>query len=613
VSTRSSVEESPMEQHKRGTRSEIFPCVQRAIGFLEHPAITLSLMAGLLVLGTLQPIGVAFCEKIAVDALLSLAKGTFHLGVFLGAAVGLSAAIISGLAMHLRVGIVEKLAEEMRNRLVAAVLAMPLIESERKARGDLVSRLTSDINTGARVFTSLYFFSEITLKAIVSFIYMLLLNWQVGLACAAAGPLLILVGSLLAKPLYRASSQFQSTLGELSSTALDTIEGVAVIKSFVAEDIMENSFVRTVGRARRAGLKVGLLSSLSNGWTGFGSLLPFVIAFVYGGYMAVAGSLSLGSVLALVILCNNLAWPLSYLGQHISDVAKAAGALKRVFEVMDEPAEKDPDVDQPSRVVEEGQVLTSLPAIEVKSLSFKYDEGQPVLKDVSFRVDRGAFVAIVGRSGCGKSTLLKILAGLYRPSPGCVFVLGHDAYLEAISRVRREVAYLPQEPFLFPGTIEENVELGGVEVSRDDILSALQLAQASDIISSDPAGLARAVGERGTALSGGERQRIAIARTILRNAEILILDEPTSSVDKESESRIWDTLQRLMKGKTTVLVSHRLDVASKADLILVMDSGRIVESGKHEELMVRSSLYRSFYMGETASGASEARVAGAAQ
>ncbi|HHY34434.1 MAG TPA: ABC transporter ATP-binding protein [Firmicutes bacterium] len=579
--------------------SETFRAIRRMLGLMERPYVPLSILAVCLVVHALLPVGTAYANKLTLDGITLKSLPVFHKGIISALIVSLTSALNAGFAMYLRVNVVERLSRHMRDGLVSSVLAMPLLESEKRPRGDLASRLTADIATGARIFTNLYFLSGIILRAVSALIYMLVLNWRVGLLCGAAGPLLITVGGFLARSVSKSSARFQEDLGRLSGDALNFLEGASVVKAFNAEELVEESFGRTVQKARHSGLKLGLLTSALAGWTVFGSILPFVIAAVYGGSAALSGELTLGGILAIIVLCNNLAWPLNQIGTYIGEIARCQGAIKRVIEIIDEAPESDPAL--AAGVPETGMVSTAtcpIPAIKVSHLCFDYGGSRQVLKDVSFEVRQGDFVAIVGRSGCGKSTLLKILAGLYRPSPGTVFVFGRDAHYEAVSFVRKKVAYMPQESFIYPGTIEENLRLGKEDASQDDIAIAVELARFGGVVRESPGGLSTLVGEGGRTLSGGERQRLAMARTILRDAEILLLDEPTSSVDRESESLIWDALRNLMAGKTTILVTHRLDIASKADLIIVMDSGSVAESGTHDELTRYGSLYPALYAGQ---------------
>ena len=240
-------------------------------------------------------------------------------------------------------------------------------------------------------------------------------------------------------------------------------------------------------------------------------------------------------------------------------------------------------------------------------MSFSYGYGSPVLQDVWMEVPAGSFCVLVGRSGCGKSTLLKLIAGLYEPPPGTLFLDGKDVTLGGHMSLRSLVAYVPQEPFLFPGTIRENLELGvvsGKPPTQEELRKSLVTGDALDLVENLPGGLDAVLGERGVNLSGGERQRLCLARTVLRDAPVLLLDEPTSSVDMESQTRILRALRRLASRRTCLLVTHRFDLAEEADLVFLMDAGRIIDSGKHQDLLERSELYRTLYAGEGSSGQS---------
>jgi ABC-type multidrug transport system fused ATPase/permease subunit len=322
---------------------------------------------------------------------------------------------------------------------------------------------------------------------------------------------------------------------------------------------------------------------------------PFIAAFAYGGYLALSGALTLGTILALVNLCGTLSGPVADMSNQWAYAARALGAFGRVLEIVDRPPDADPALERES--VEQAGPDAERPVV-VRSLSFSYTEGMPVLRGVSFEVPKGGLAVIVGRSGCGKSTLLKLVSGLYRPPPGSVFVGGLDVHYKAISLVRGKTTYLPQEPYLFAGTVRDNLELGKEHARDEEYRYALSLADALDFVSKTPLGMGAQVGERGGALSGGQRQRLCVARAVLRDTEILLMDEPTSSVDKKSEARIWQALDRLMVGRTCLLVTHRPAVVEKADLILVMDDGRIVESGTHGELFDRHGLYWMLCTGE---------------
>ena len=362
--------------------------------------------------------------------------------------------------------------------------------------------------------------------------YMLTLNWQVALACALTGPVTLAVSGAISRPINKLSAELQKAMGQASSEALKTLEGVQVIKSFLAEDSAEKRFLTKASAVRKAAVRVSSVFALNAAWMGTGSILPFVVTFGYGGYMAVQGRLTIGGILALVNLCNHLAWPLAGMGQSLADVRRSLGAFRRITEVLALPRDQDPiavevgleqdfmESQARSRVT--GAVSGSgdavpeeaSPSITVRDLSFEYVQGTAVLKDISIEIPPG-LVVLAGKSGCGKSTLIKILAGLYRPSPGTVFIGDRDLHYEA-GWARSVTAYLPQEPFLFSGSLRENLELAKPDATDEELRQVLSIADVLELAERDEDGLDREVSERGSSFSGGERQRLCIARTLLK-------------------------------------------------------------------------------------------------
>jgi ABC-type multidrug transport system fused ATPase/permease subunit len=341
---------------------------------------------------------------------------------------------------------------------------MPLLQFEKLPRGDLVSRLTSDIAVSSRIITECYLLARAALSAVAAAAYMLRLNWQVALACALTGPVTMVVSGTISKPINRRSMELQAAMGQVSSEALNTLEGVQVIKSFLAEDSAEKRFLAKASAVRSAAMRMSSLFALNASWMGTGAILPFVVTFGYGGYMAVQGRLTVGGILALIQLCNNLAWPLAGMGQSLASVRRSLGDFRRVMEILDIPRGVDPvriedsveeDFEEDPAPRHAGPTAAgglstpcdaaaedaSLP-ITVRDLSFEYVQGTPVLRDVSFEIPSGALVVLAGKSGCGKSTLLKVLAGLYRPGPGTVFIGDRDLHYDA-RWARKVAAYLP--------------------------------------------------------------------------------------------------------------------------------------------------------------------------
>lgn len=590
------------------TRSDMTGDLRRVTALLASPAKAFLQLSLLLIAESLDPVLNAFALRGLLDAFVALNAPLVWRAALLFLAVMVFRALTGGAGVSVRVSLVEQLARRQREALLRAGVEMPLLQFEKLARGDLVSRLTQDIAVSSRVITECYLLARVVLRAVAAAAYMLTLNWQVALACALTGPVTLAVSGAISRPINKLSAELQKAMGQASSEALNTLEGVQVIKSFLAEDSAEKRFLTKASAVRKAAVRVSSVFALNAAWMGTGSILPFVVTFGYGGYMAVQGRLTIGGILALVNLCNHLAWPLAGMGQSLADVRRSLGAFRRITEVLDLPRDQDPiavevgleqdfmESQARSRVT--GAVSGSgdavpeeaSPSITVRDLSFEYVQGTAVLKDISIEIPPGSVVVLAGKSGCGKSTLIKILAGLYRPSPGTVFIGDRDLHYEA-GWARSVTAYLPQEPFLFSGSLRENLELAKPDATDEELRQVLSIADVLELAERDEDGLDREVSERGSSFSGGERQRLCIARTLLKGGSVLLIDEPTSSVDKESEERIWTSLLLGMKGKTCVVATHRLEIAARADLILVMDGGRIVESGTHEELYNPRTVY----------------------
>lgn len=616
--------------------------LRRVTTLMDSPLKTYVQIGFFLIAESLDPVLTAFALKHLIDSLVSLDASRVWQATLLYLTVMVLCAVVSGAGVSVRVNLVEELARKQREGLMKAGVGIPLLEFERLPRGDLVSRLTSDIGVSSRVITECYLLARIALRAVAAAVYMITLNWQVAIACALTGPLTLVVSGFISKPINKRSEAVQKAIGQVSSEALNTLEGVQVIKSYLAEASAERRFLEKASVVKQAAVKMVSVFALNAAWMGTGSLLPFIVTFGYGGYMAVQGKLTLGGILALVNLCNNLGWPLAALGQHLASVQRSFGAFRRITEILDMPQDVDPvqveapeapevtkatkafevagaaDARRPAEAAEDAAGTGFAPATEaanapvetelaeetkqaglsiiVRDLSFEYVKGSPVLRDISLDIPSGSLVVLAGKSGCGKSTLIKILAGLYRPAPGTVFIGCRDLHYQA-GWARTVTAYLPQEPFLFSGSLRENLSLARPEASDDELREALAIADALDFVHRDEDGLDRTVAERGTSFSGGERQRLCIARTLLKGASVLLVDEPTSSVDKESEERIWSSLLKAMKGKTCIVATHRLDIAQRADLVVVMEAGRIVECGTHGDLYKPGSVYASLVGG----------------
>jgi ABC-type multidrug transport system fused ATPase/permease subunit len=430
------------------------------------------------------------------------------------------------------------------------------------------------------------------LTLIGMFWVVVLYDWQLALLALAVAP--ILYGSIWFYGRYfKAKSKQVKGMESESLTVLEEVLScLRVVKAFGQEDREQRRFEGKGWAALFARLRLSLEQSV------FSSTLSFVIKLnrslilLIGAFHVLSGRLELGVLFVILDYVTKIHGPLEDIGHTLTDMQLSMASAERVLEVMNtEPEIRDrPGAKALQRV--EG-------AFAFEGVGFAYQEGQPVLHDVNFHVRPGDVVAIVGPTGAGKTTLANLIARFYDPRSGRVTLDGHDLRELTVSTLRDNLALVIQEPILFSCTVRENIAYGRPSASMEEIVAAARAANAHDFISALPEGYESKVGERGVRLSGGERQRVAIARAFLKQAPVLILDEPTSSVDSRTELVIIDALDRLMEDSTTFIIAHRLSTIRRADLILVIDKGRIVERGTHAELLAQGGLYAQLYRIQT--------------
>ena len=494
----------------------------------------------------------------------------------------------------------EQGAGELRRLAGESLLEIPLARLEAMHTGDLLSRLTND--TGLiryYLYFDLFWFIAAPLAGILSLIYVFYLDWALTLATLGMMPILIFLSTKASRPVEKLSGRLQENLAALSSSTQDALGGSAVVKAFNLQEELDGSHGRVLARTRVSGLALArqqVWVRICATTTGF---LPFFLPLALGGWFVISGRSSVGAVLAFVNMLNAIAYPLSELPVAMSSHQKAMAAFARLYELLDEPRER-----QDGRVFTNGQGVV----LEARGLSFSYGE-EPVLQDLSLELRRGETVALVGPSGSGKSTVLKVLAGFYPPEGGQVLLYNQPLDKWKLAAARRQMAMVSQDTFLFPGTIAENIALGEPGAEREQIEEAAIQANAHEFICQLPGGYAHILEERGANLSGGQRQRLSLARAILLNAPLLLLDEATSALDTESERLVQDALDKMAASRTTLVVAHRLSTIRNAHRILVLDGGRIVEEGKHQELLDQGGLYRQLYYRQLAAEAEEGGVA----
>ncbi len=569
----------------------------RRLGPRVRPYWAPLLLAGVLMLCS---VGIGLAFPLVVRELLDAAFLAGDPALLNRIAIGLISlfavlAVINFVQSYLTAAVSEKVVADLRRDLFGGLVCQPPGFFAKGRVGELSTRLASDsgLIQGVLRFGVPEIIRQVTFL-VGALVLVTITHPRLTLVTLTAIPFAALVAWFFGRRVRRLSTRIQDRLADAVSRAEQVFTQIRTVQSFTREPHENEAYLGAVNQARDEGLRRAMARASLTGAVTFAAFGAVVMVLWEGGRLVLAGALSPGTLVAFLLYAVTISGAITSLAGFWGNLQEAAGAARRIFEILDHPvaikSPTDPRVlPTPARGV-----------VRYEGVTFRYEPDLPrVLDGIDLVLDEGETVALVGSSGSGKSTLASLIPRFFDVEQGSVTFDGVDVRDLALDDLRSRVGIVPQEPMLFAGTVRENLVYGDLDASQAEIEEVSRAAHAVEFIETLPDGYDQVVGERGVTLSAGQRQRIAIARVMLERPKLLILDEASSSLDSESEALVQDALERLMRGRTTLVIAHRLSTVIRSDRILVLDQGRIVNEGSHSELLERSEVYDRLYRRQT--------------
>ncbi|MBS5890476.1 lipid A export permease/ATP-binding protein MsbA [Negativicoccus succinicivorans] len=543
-----------------------------------------------MILGALTTLAVPWIIRNIIDEVLAaknlVALNWIALGILV---LFFLRGVFSYIQGYLMSYIANRVIIDIRNEVYARVQRLSLRFFDTRKTGSLMSRLTNDI--GALQTAIVDNFVNIVKESVIligSLVGMVILHWRLTLLCIIIVPLVSITIKYFGRKLKKSGHMMQERIADVTSHLQETIGGIRVVKSFFREDYEIARFRQINQASFGAAMKAARQSSQLSPIVEFIAAIAVTAIIWYGGWSVIDGELTAGELIAFLIYAINLANPVRRLSALYGDIQRSMAAGERVFALLDETPDIREKADAIALPVLRGDVVFD-------AVHFQYEPSKEVLSGISFYAEPGQKIALVGPSGSGKSTIANLIPRFYDVTAGAIKIDGHDIRDVTLASLREQIGIVPQDTALFNTTIEENIRYGRLDATDEEVAAAVRAANAEEFVRQLPQGLQTPIGDRGLVLSGGQRQRIAIARALLKDPRILILDEATSALDTESEQLVQAALERLMIGRTAFIIAHRLTTIQDADHILVIDRGRIVESGTHQSLLALHGMYYNLY------------------